>query len=140
MLIPVTSPSCLVTKSGPTLCNPMDCSLPGSSIQEISQARILEWVAISFFRGSFQPRDQACICCIGSGFFTAEPPRKSCYSTINQKIVHKLTWESPLSLSLKRLCWNFPGSPVVKNLLCNAGDMGLIPGQRTKTVARKSQF
>ena len=39
------------------LCNPMDCSLPGSSIHRIFQARILEWVAISFSRGSSQPRD-----------------------------------------------------------------------------------
>ena len=39
---------CLVSKSYLTLCNPIDCSLPGSSVHEISQARILEWVAISF--------------------------------------------------------------------------------------------
>ena len=42
-----------VTKSCPTLCDPMDCSLPGSSIQDIFQARILVWVAISFSRGIF---------------------------------------------------------------------------------------
>ena len=48
---------CLVTKMCSTLCNPMDCSLPGSSVYGISQASILEWVAISFFRGSSQPRD-----------------------------------------------------------------------------------
>ena len=41
----------------PTLCNPMDRSLPGSYIHGIFQARILEWVAISFFRGSSWPRD-----------------------------------------------------------------------------------
>ena len=39
------------------LCNPMDCSLPGSSVHGILQARILEWVAIPFSRGSFWPRD-----------------------------------------------------------------------------------
>ena len=39
------------------LCDPMDCSLPGSSIHGIFQAKILEWVAISFSRGSFRPRD-----------------------------------------------------------------------------------
>ena len=38
-----------------TLSNPMDCSLPGSSVHEILQARILEWAAISSFRGSSQP-------------------------------------------------------------------------------------
>ena len=46
-----------VTQSCPTLCDPKDCSLPGSSIYGIFQARILEWVAISFSRGSSQPRD-----------------------------------------------------------------------------------
>ena len=43
----------------------MDCGLPGSSVHEISQARILEWVAISFSRGSSQSRDQTCVFCIG---------------------------------------------------------------------------
>ena len=41
-----------VTQSCPTLCDPMDCSLPGSSLHGILQARVLEWVAISFSRGS----------------------------------------------------------------------------------------
>ena len=52
----------------PTLCDPMDYSLPGSSVQGILQARILEWVAISSSRGSSQPRDQTYISyvsCIG---------------------------------------------------------------------------
>ena len=47
-----------VAQSCPTLCNPVDYSLPGSSIHGILQARILEWVAISFSRGSSRPRDQ----------------------------------------------------------------------------------
>ena len=42
----------------PTLCNTMDCSLPGSSVHGILQARILEWVAMPAFRGSARPRDQ----------------------------------------------------------------------------------
>ena len=46
-----------VTQSYPTLCKPMDCSLPGSSIHGIFQARILKWVAISFSRRTSQPRD-----------------------------------------------------------------------------------
>ena len=45
-------------KSCPTLCDPVDCNPPGSSVHGILQARILEWVAISFSRGSSQPRDQ----------------------------------------------------------------------------------
>ena len=43
---------CLVTLLDPTLCDPMDCSLPGSSVHEILQVRILERFAISFSRGS----------------------------------------------------------------------------------------
>ena len=42
----------------PTLCDPMDCSLPGSSVHGILQARILEWVAVPSSRGSYQPRNQ----------------------------------------------------------------------------------
>ena len=40
------------------LCDPVDCSLPGSSVHGISQARILEWVAVSFLRAAFRPRDR----------------------------------------------------------------------------------
>ena len=48
----------LVTQSCPTLCDPTDCSLPGLSVHGILQARILEWIAISYSKGSSQPRDQ----------------------------------------------------------------------------------
>ena len=56
--------ACVIAKSlqsCPTLCDLMDCSLPGSSVHEILQARILEWVAISSSRGSSRPSDQTCI-------------------------------------------------------------------------------
>ena len=56
---------CWVAKSRLTLCAPMDCSPPGSSVHGIPQARILEWVVTSFSRGSSQPRDRTCISCIG---------------------------------------------------------------------------
>ena len=46
---------CLFAQSHPTLCSPMNCSLPGSSVHRILQARIQEWVAISFWRGSSWP-------------------------------------------------------------------------------------
>ena len=49
------------SQSCPTLCNPIDCSLTGSSVHGIHQARILEWVAIPFSRGSSQRRDQTCV-------------------------------------------------------------------------------
>ena len=48
---------CLVAKSCLTLCSPVDYSQPGSSVHGISQARILEWVAIPFSRGPSQHRD-----------------------------------------------------------------------------------
>ena len=68
------------TRSCPTLCSLMDCSLPGSSVHSVFQARILEWVTIPFSRGSSQPRDQTCFSCtscIAGRFFTNEPPGKS---------------------------------------------------------------
>ena len=49
---------CEVAQSCPTLCDPMDCSLPGSSVHGIFQATVLEWIAISFPKGSSQPRDR----------------------------------------------------------------------------------
>ena len=55
-------------QSGPTLCDPMDCSPPGSSVCGILQGRILEWVAMPSSRDSSQLRDQNCISyvsCIG---------------------------------------------------------------------------
>ena len=71
----------------------MDCSPPGSSVHGISQARILEWVAISFSRGSSRPRDQTCISCIG---------RRILY--------HWATWKAPGSGSvpIKKMCSSLP--------------------------------
>ena len=60
----------------PTLCNPMDCSLSGSSVHGIHQARILEWVVISFSRGSSQPRDRTWVSHIAGRFFTIWATRK----------------------------------------------------------------
>ena len=71
----------LCAQSCPTLCDPMDCSLPGSSVHGIFQARILEWVAISCFRGSSRFRDWthvSCVCYIG-----------------RQILYHWATWEAP---------------------------------------------
>ena len=54
----------------PTFCNPMDCSLSGSSVHGILQAKILEWVAISFSRGSSGPRNWIWVSCTTGRFFT----------------------------------------------------------------------
>ena len=56
-----------------TLGDPMDCSLPGSSAHGIFQARIREWVAISYFMGYSQSRDRTYISCLAGRFFTTEP-------------------------------------------------------------------
>ena len=67
----------LVAQSCPTLCVPVDCSLPGSSVHGILQERILEWVAISFSRGSSQSRDRNQVFCIAGRFFTIWATRKA---------------------------------------------------------------
>ena len=67
-------------QSCPALCDPMDCSPPGSSVYGILQSRILEWVAFSNSRGSSQPRDQtsgvSCIFYISGKFFIPVSPGK----------------------------------------------------------------
>ena len=62
-----------LAQSCPTLCDPMDCSPPGSSVHGVLQARTLEWAAIPISRGSSPPRGQAQGSCMAGGFFTACP-------------------------------------------------------------------
>ena len=69
----------LVAQSCPPLCNPMDCTLPGSSVHGISQARILEWTAISFSRGSSPPRDRTWVSYIAGRFFSVWATREAPY-------------------------------------------------------------
>ena len=68
----------LIAQLCPTLCDPIDCSLPGSSVHGIFQASILEGIATSSCRGYSHHRVQMhlYISCIVGGFFTAEPSRK----------------------------------------------------------------
>ena len=79
-LIPSTCVHVQLLQSCLTFCNPMDCCLPGSYVHGIIPARILEWVAMPSFRGSFQPRDQTHISC---GSFTGR-----------QILYHWATWEA----------------------------------------------
>ena len=65
-----------IAQSCPTLCDPMDCSLPGSSIYGIFQARVLEWVAIAFSRGSSWTRDQTWVSCVVGRHFTVWATRE----------------------------------------------------------------
>ena len=69
--------ACSVSQLCLAFCDPIDSSLKGSSVRGISQARILEWVAISYSRGPSRPRDRTCISpALAGGFFTTEPPGK----------------------------------------------------------------
>ena len=68
---------CSITQSCPTPCDPTDCSLPGSSIHGIFQARILERVAISFSRGSSRPRDRTQVSHLAGRHFTLSATREA---------------------------------------------------------------
>ena len=81
-------------QSCPTLCDPVDYSPPGFSVYGIVQASILEWVAISFSRGSSQPRDQTLVICI------------SC--TGREILYHCTFWEATLYLFLMELQKEIP--------------------------------
>ena len=75
----------------------MDCSPPGSSVHAIFQERILEWVAISFSRGSSWPRDQTLVSCIVGGFSTDGLPGKPSIVRLLSNIsyifkFHQLSW------------------------------------------------
>ena len=102
---------CSVTQSCLTLFNPMDCRLPGSSVHGIFQARILEWVAISFSTASSLARDWTRVSCLAGRFFTTEPPGKPFVFidiVINFDIlyigIHYRNLISPRSLKLQLYC------------------------------------
>ena len=67
----------LVNHLCPTLCDPLDCRVPGSSVHRILQARVLEWVAISYSRGSSWPTDGSQVSYITSRFFTIWATREA---------------------------------------------------------------
>ena len=97
----------LVAPSCPTLCDPMDRSLPGSCVCGLLQARILEWVATPFFRWSSLPRDRIWTFCIAGRFFTIWAIREvqSHSSPLQDRVVHP----SSSSSSTSGLCsWDGP--------------------------------
>ena len=130
-----------VLQSCPALCNPMDRSPPDLSVHGTFQAKILEWVAISFFRGSSRPRARiciSCVSCIAGRFFTAAPPGKHIPSLLlfshpvmsNSLQPHGLQHTKPPCPSASP---KFPGGASWggKNPPVNAGhrrDVGSIPG------------
>ena len=76
-----------VAQSCPTLCDPMDGSLPGSSLHGILQARVLEWVAISFSRGSSRPRDRAQVSLIPGRRFNLWATREPMHMCVLSRMV-----------------------------------------------------
>ena len=97
-----------VSQSCLTLCGPIDCSLPCSSIHGIFQARVLEWIAISFSRGPSRPRDRTQVSCIVGRCFTIWTTRKVLYYIINLVIRHFSTWINPeikKKTQLSKLAW-----------------------------------
>ena len=101
-----------VAQSCPTLFDPMDCSISGFSVHGTFQARVLEWVAISFSRGSSRPRDWIQVSHIAGGFFTVWAIREA-------QLIH---------IPSANFLIIFSFSSVGKESAWNAGDLGLIPG------------
>ena len=75
----------------------MDSSPPGSSVHRTLQARILQWVALSFSRGSSPPRNRTSVSCIAGGFFIAEPAGNQ--SLVSRGMQVKTTWNITIHLS-----------------------------------------
>ena len=90
-----------VAQSCPTLCNPMDSSLPGSAVHGIFQARILEWIAISFSRGSSQPRDRIRVSCIADRCFTIWTTREAPIEDLTVLKTIKTMMVRPLTTNFK---------------------------------------
>ena len=91
----------------PTLCDPMTAAPPGSTVHEIFQARILEWVAISFSRGSSWPRDQPLVSCTAGRFFTDWATREA---NATYKVCHDI---SPALSDLVHSVWYSLGPSVL---------------------------
>ena len=88
------------------LCNPMDNSLPGSSVHGISQARILEWLAVSFSRETSRLRNWTRVTCLAGRFFITEPPGNphACIQQAKFDTKKRLSWTS------EHLCFEGKGN------------------------------
>ena len=95
---------CLVTKSCLTLCDPMDCSLPGSSVHGISQARILEFVAISYSRGHSQLRNQTHVSHKSIALQADSLPPSHQALLYIHKFIHKSSYKSLSAEKVQKLC------------------------------------
>ena len=84
--------------------NPMDCTPPGSSVHGILQARILEWVASPFSRGSSQPRDQNWVSCTAGRFFTIWATREARIAQLKPCLLPERCYQSPITLTSWETC------------------------------------
>ena len=101
-----------VSQSCLTLCDAMDCSPPGSSVYGILQARILEWVVISFSRGSSQPRDRTQVSCIAG-----RSHQGSLQNFLETHVIlaNKVSWSILASFpGFQHYCHNNRASPVAQ--------------------------
>ena len=106
----------LVAQSCPTLCDSMDCSSSGSSIHGILQARILQWVAMSFSRGSSWPGDWTWVSHIAGRFFTIWAIREAIRKQFNwlslkKAKIHSAAAAAKSLQSCPTLCDPIDGSP-----------------------------
>ena len=115
-----------VIQSCLTLCDPTDCSPPGSSVHGILKARILEWVAIPSSRGSSQPRDRTQVSCIADSVLS-EPRRKPCKAIVIKKKKKKIAGTSLVAQWLRLLA-------------LNTGGLGSIPGCSHMFACHKLQI
>ena len=88
-----------VAQSCPTLCDPVDCDLLGFSVHGILEARILEWIAISFPRGSSQPRDQTQVSRIGGRRFNLWATRETSIRVFSNESTLHMRWPKYWSFS-----------------------------------------
>ena len=90
------------------LCNPMDSRLPGSSVHGIFQGKILDWVAVSFSRGSSWPRDQTQVSCIAGGRFTVWATTEGHVYLSIYTHTHTLFFRFPSHLDYQRILTRVP--------------------------------
>ena len=102
----------LVTQSCPTLCDPMVCGPPGSSVHGILQAEVLEWVAIPCSRGSSQPRDQSWSPALWVDSLPSEPPGSPTYLTVMTKTEAKLQVRSGKSADISFLHYSLQSTSI----------------------------